>query len=661
MAPDSPRFFDRLSLSRSKGPLLPLHTSNGRRATDYDLDNLSPRPDDVLLPESPPTTAFMSAIRAPSPADPWDDGPLSPAGSVSKLKPDPKPMFAGPPPPIAASVVLQPASQGRRSARRTSREDQNGWNNGAASSNRVSFGSLLFDQSSRSSSSSRVDKVWRSLQQRERALQKEVQHFLDMQASGLGAGREQSETSSATGLDTWSDSGSSTPTGTFYSTATSKSRMMASLDPPVRATAKGDIIPIRQPKSSGPRGLRSARSGLRQSLAALMDLKTEENAYIESALSQRRQAIAHLDKLDARRTSISTELHSLADDEEEPLAKELRDLGEQHETLGEDIRLLEERLVGMRNRQRWLERKMEDVRNRREAGLSGYRGALKEVEGEVASLLRRPPIEPLDPEVIEVVSRNAPEAAGNSNDVLGGAEFFRMIPARRTLSMAKDWWEGEVEHLQKLKAQVDKDCEALDQGAELWQETINLVTAFEADLRKSMDSGASGKGKHTLRTQQEAVEPLLPRMGKVILELENNMRTAERNSWNLLICAIGAELEAFREAEVLLRSSLPQPKLPQPNLDADDVGEAWLNGQDGQEEPSQKHAAASSPPESHHDESDNEVPPDLLVSRLEEHDDRSLAGHGQASPSHESSSVRDSDNDVPPEFLAEHSNEGSRD
>ncbi|KAF4820022.1 Autophagy-related protein 28 [Colletotrichum siamense] len=594
----------------------------------------------------------MSRRRSPSPVDPWDndvldEDPLSPAGSISKLKPRAKALFAGPPPPIAASILVQNPPQGRRSSREGSKACRSSHAAGGMAPSRVSFGSILFDQSSRgSSSSSRGDSIWRNLQHRERALQKEVQQLLDMQATGLAPSNESTDTIATGGQDAWSDSGSSTPTGTFYSTASSKSRMMASLDPPVRATARGDIIPVRQPKTSGPQGLQTARKGLRRALTYLTDLKSEENSYIESALSQRKKALSHLGNLRSRKESISAELRSLADNEEEPLGKELRDLGDQHESLGQEIRELEEKLVGMRNRHRWLERKMADVRNRREAGLSGYRGALKEVEGEVASLLHRPPIEPLDPDVVETVSRTDPDSSYGANNLPGGADFFRMIPARRTLSMAKDWWESEVDFLERRKAQVDKDREALDQGTALWQETVDLITTFEADLRKSLSSGVNEKGKQTPRMQEEAVQSMLPRMGKVILELEEHMRTAEKNSWNLLICAIGAELEAFREAERLLRSSLPQPR-----AEVGDVEEPWPNDE-GQQERNEKDADAveTNSVGSHHDESDNEVPPDLLVSHLEEHDD----AQPHAKPIG-ASSRRDSDNEVPPEFLAEHS------
>jgi hypothetical protein len=45
----------------------------------------------------------------------------------------------------------------------------------------------------------------------------------------------------------------------------------------------------------------------------------------------------------------------------------------------------------------------------------------------------------------------------------------------------------------------------------------------------------------------------LNKMGTIVRDLERKAREAEEKGWNLLICAIGAELEAFREGEGLFR------------------------------------------------------------------------------------------------------------
>jgi len=46
------------------------------------------------------------------------------------------------------------------------------------------------------------------------------------------------------------------------------------------------------------------------------------------------------------------------------------------------------------------------------------------------------------------------------------------------------------------------------------------------------------------------------RMEEVIEKLEENVKVAEEEGWKLLICAIGAELAAFKEGEGILRGAL---------------------------------------------------------------------------------------------------------
>src|ERR1041384_4894185 len=106
MSPKSPSFFDRLSLSRSNLPILPLHTSpNLRKPEDYDLDDLSPRPEDGLLSPRPPDGENMriAAPQNPTARPAWLGAESSEFRDTSRK---PKVMFAGPPPPIAKSMML---------------------------------------------------------------------------------------------------------------------------------------------------------------------------------------------------------------------------------------------------------------------------------------------------------------------------------------------------------------------------------------------------------------------------------------------------------------------------------------------------------------------------------------------------------------------------
>lgn len=425
--------------------------------------------------------------------------------------------------------------------------------------------------------------------------------------------------------------------------------MVASLDLPDRRTRRGDIIPVRQRRPSKSTGLQGARVGLRKLMIALTNLKAEENAHVDTALAERKSAINRLRRLATRRDALSGELHLLAEDGEEPLALELRDLKFQHTSLDREIRELEEKLAEMRSRQKWLERKMDDVKSRRDAGLSSYRGALKEVEGELATLMRRPPVEPLDVETFAEGLEDGPDGHFDPGDFPSGAEFFQLIPERRTVEMALDWWQGEVGLLEARKKQVDKEQDALEDGLGLWQECTTLVTTFESELRQFVKGEVTGKGKEKAPSPENALRSQLSNMGEVIAKLEGFMEKAEANNWNLLICAIGAELEAFQEAERLLREALrnatnTDTKLRDPLMEQADEDSVKVRRENTGES---------------RGESDNEVPPDLLHARVEE-EESSADGTGSL-PTAKQAARRpplqreESDNGIPPpEFLAEH-------
>ena len=623
---------DRFTSPRNRFPILPLHSPPRRVPSEYDLDELEPRPEDGPLGHSTPADRFRSPEPRKGLRRPSDESWKERASSVdADTRPKPRTMFAGPPPPIASSMVIQ-NGPGRRN------RDKEAPQSGLLGSSRAKINSVLFDHRTEHAAQA-LDSGWRGLRRQEKALEEEVQVLLDQQAAGLIAGLG-GRPPTGSDFDEHSDAGSSTPTGTFYSTATSKSRMMNSLHVPTRANADGNVIPVRQPKKRRTPGLRATRAGLRKSLVALADLKMEEDAHIEAALSQRKRALLQLDRLVSRREDVYTELHTLEDDEEELLGQELRTLGTQFDTLTRDIHQLEEKLVGMRNRRRLIRDKMDDVRNRREAGLSGYRGALRDVDADVKAIMRRPPVQPLDSEIME----QADDQDGSVN-TSGGLEFLRLLPERRTVDMAKTWWQTEITILEQRKSQIGSECQALEEGGALWGDVMNLLTDFETRLRLAV-KGSSGistpepstaKGKEKVPSHEDVIREQLPRLEKSIAELEAHMRTAEAKGWNLLICAIGAELEAFREAHGMLREAVD------PGLD--DNQETGQDSPDPLQETSEQQAPSQDSALSHPAESDdNEVPADLLGSGPKE-----VSGSPEIDPR-----SGESEDDVPPEFLVEH-------
>lgn len=221
---------------------------------------------------------------------------------------------------------------------------------------------------------------------------------------------------------------------------------------------------------------------------------------------------------------------------------------------------------------------------------------------------------------------------------------MRLIPERRTLDMAKSWWTAEMTVLKRCKERVDADRQALEEGGRVWDKVTQLVSTFEADLRQAMQgstaassSSSSPKGKDKVSSQEEILTDQLSRMRQVIEELEGQLKQAEEKRWNLLICAIGAELEAFKEAYNVLNSLLHPPEK---RLSAGDGADAH---NDNNKESEPEHREAMQKEESHgaDEESDNEVPSDFLGGEQEVHDEHPIADNS-------------SENEVPPEFLVEH-------
>src|SRR5512140_2672358 len=98
-------FLPRISLQRGHAPMLPLYSQSSAmriKPSEYDLAELSPRPDEGIQPDR---RASASDRLSTSPSAASSDK-ASTAGSDSKNKGRQRVLFAGPPPPIATSRLL---------------------------------------------------------------------------------------------------------------------------------------------------------------------------------------------------------------------------------------------------------------------------------------------------------------------------------------------------------------------------------------------------------------------------------------------------------------------------------------------------------------------------------------------------------------------------
>lgn len=476
-------------------------------------------------------------------------------------------LFDGPPPPISASIRAegQFSSSLAHATEFDSKSDQ------LVRMMEESTGSVMFDQSrAECSSLSQIsNSAWLQLRRRQRTLENEVQQLLNLQSRRLMSGRQSGELDPSMDLNKGSETEISTPNETFHSKVASISNSPRTSYLLPRAMVRGNVVPVAQSAKPRSPGLRAIRIGLSTAMESLKELCREEKAHIVAAIEERKSALQHLHDLACRRSVILSELMTFDSDGEEPLARELRELSERHNTVDHEISRLEEQLTGLRRQRLWLRDKMRDIRGRREVCVSGRRGALRDVDLELSMLMRLPPVLPLDP----AIQAECDESLLRDLTSAGGQEFMRLGFEHRNSELAKHWWEAELAVLEKRSLQVDKDQQALDEGSALWVNVFALVSSLESDLRDAMKgdpsfkSISSPKGKEKACTEEEGISIQFTNMCNALTELEQAMELAESNRWNLLICAIGAELEIFREALGIFNTFLPQRKEDSPSFE----------------------------------------------------------------------------------------------
>ncbi|TAQ91147.1 hypothetical protein B7494_g495 [Chlorociboria aeruginascens] len=477
-------FFRRSS--RDDNPLL---SQNNR---DVNLQDLSPQP-------SPPSHG-TEASSSPPPS--FYISNTSHTTSPSRPKPR-KIQFAAPPPPIGSSVVRLPFNHALSLSQA---EPPEPGVSSTATKKRLYLNTR----------SSRIDPLL-ALERKEQSIKNELQTLLDAQSAGLvrGFGGDVGG-----GRDGSSDAGSSTPTTSYIPRGT------------VKGTQGSGIVPVRQPKEKTI-SLRGARKGLLRNMEVLVSIKREQLDILVDEIQQRGTILARVVVWEKRIEGARGKLNEYRGNQN---AKELESGGEEGIRITElkaeeravdaEIQEMEDRLAQMRAKKRWLGERVREEVNKREARLSSYRGVLREVEAEVQEFLRWPPIP--------------------TSVVMGAEEGFMVLPAhRRTLAMAREWWNKEISQFQQRKLEVEKEKSALEEGIKTWESTIEVVRGFEDDLRAQMATNVP----ETLKDQ-------VGKMKTVIDRLDENAKFAEDKGWNLLICAIGAELEAFREGETILRGAL---------------------------------------------------------------------------------------------------------
>ena len=174
--------------------------------------------------------------------------------------------------------------------------------------------------------------------------------------------------------------------------------------------------------------------------------------------------------------------------------------------------------------------------NSLQAKLSSYQESLRLAEKEAKAWLNRKP-----PGLEDKMGKKDTEG------------MWALPKERRTLEMAQEWVATEEEEWKSRVEGVERDREALEQGGEVWLRVRQIVVGVEKGLRGEMRRWKRDEeGEETAR---DGMTRILRNMETAKGEIEKNLSLAEDKGWRLLVCCIGAELEALVEGMGVLRGA----------------------------------------------------------------------------------------------------------
>ncbi|KAF2003904.1 hypothetical protein P154DRAFT_519806 [Amniculicola lignicola CBS 123094] len=347
------------------------------------------------------------------------------------------------------------------------------------------------------------------LQRRARHLEQQLQELLDAQADGLMSGFG--------GNDGYQDdvtsNGSVTPT-------------VSSVRSGSRTSEYEDSEHVVKKKKVG---LNAARRGIFKRIQQLAIVKGEEMDMLDEDLRDIQAIVNRTETWSQKRNRLEKRI---TDIEGEGNGARTKSLQEEASKLEVEIRQKEEELWQLKTRHRRVLNQLSESENSVEAKLSSYKASLSILDKEIAGFLSRPP--------------------DTDHVPLAQSPFLSLPAKRRTLEMAHEYWQEEHNRLADKCQEVDIDRAALDEGAVLWNNVVKKVVDFEANLQTHMIQAS--------RTKNPNHSKLLGQMDSTISYLEEKMELATSRNWNLLVCAVGAELEAFRQGKDLLEDALGVPR-----------------------------------------------------------------------------------------------------
>ncbi|MCJ1471776.1 hypothetical protein MMC13_000417 [Lambiella insularis] len=426
--------------------------------------------------------------------------------------------------------------------------------------------SLAFIPASASSTSADSDTL-RALARQTAHLQKTLQQLLDAQSAGLLAGlgaaphdapppvprveipRPQGARRYHDAESASSEDGSRTPTTRGSSLSRVGSTDGYARFPPGesgQATLRSRDVPATRRRKQQA-SLRAARTGILRVLHELADVKAQEGEVLAGQLRRHEEVLGEMDSAETKRVGIEREIASIEQDEREGRGV-VEALGVEEREVEREIAEVEERLAELRARLRRVRAQREERGNRLEARLSSWRAALEDAERDVREKWL------------------SGKGEGVSSSQRKGV--WALPRERRTLELVKENLQEEKAGVEEKLGGVEVEREACLTGAQVWEGVIATVNGVENKLKVELGNLGSGQGTRDGKVEGNGddagdaggsgIEAVLQHMTTAMASLSSQLDLAEAHGWKLLVCSIGAELEALREGRDMLLSALEQ-------------------------------------------------------------------------------------------------------
>lgn len=350
-----------------------------------------------------------------------------------------------------------------------------------------------------------------ALSRQETHLQSTLQALLDAQSEGLLAGL--GGTSPA--RDDASSNGSRTPTTPESMSHSHKPK---------------SVIPVRQPARKKV-GLQGARRGIAQAISNLANLKGEEGRVLEDEVTHRKGILSTVSDFERKSTGLRERIRGI---QSEDTSRRVEHLKAEEKTLANSIHELETQLYEMNARHRQLIREIDGLNNSVQSKLSSYESALALAEKDIKRFLARPPVE-------------------TSTKATTG--IWTLPRERRTLEMAKEHYNEEQQTLKGRFEAVQAEGSALEEGRVVWEDVVQEVNKVEKSLREEMQRMQSPLVETDKDKTTTGMGTILQTMRHARTRIESKLDLAETNDWKLLVCCIGAELEALIEGQAVLEGA----------------------------------------------------------------------------------------------------------